>query len=214
MRIKDVETQVGITRKNIRYYESEGLLAPAREGENRYRDYSSADLARLRCIKLLRKLDMPISDIRQVLAGEKSLTRAAQDQALALEGRVRDLELSREFCLTLAAERADLHSLDVDGYLERLENMEKEGVQFVNIREQDKKGRYIGPLVACIVILAICVGCVLLFLHLNRVDPAPSIWLVVIPVALFGFLGLGTLIALISRIQEIRKGEENDLSKY
>ena len=39
MTIKEIETLSGLTRANIRFYEAEGLIAPAR-GENGYRDYS------------------------------------------------------------------------------------------------------------------------------------------------------------------------------
>ena len=42
LKINEVEALVGITRKNIRFYESEGLLAPRRNSENGYRDYRTA----------------------------------------------------------------------------------------------------------------------------------------------------------------------------
>lgn len=38
MKIKQVEELVGITSKNIRFYEDQGLLQPQRT-ENGYRDY-------------------------------------------------------------------------------------------------------------------------------------------------------------------------------
>ena len=53
MTSKEMEARSGVPRANIRYYESEGLLTPARAG-NGYRDYSEADLAVLEKIKLLR----------------------------------------------------------------------------------------------------------------------------------------------------------------
>ena len=40
MRIKEVEQRTGLTAKAIRLYESKGLLKPARETENDYRDYT------------------------------------------------------------------------------------------------------------------------------------------------------------------------------
>ena len=40
MTVKEVEERTGLPRANIRYYESEGLIHPAR-GENGYRDYHS-----------------------------------------------------------------------------------------------------------------------------------------------------------------------------
>ena len=55
MKINEVEAAVGVTKKNIRFYEEEGLISPSREPGNGYRSYSQADVERLRRIKLLRK---------------------------------------------------------------------------------------------------------------------------------------------------------------
>lgn len=46
MKIKQVEELVGITRKNIRFCEEQGLLNVER-AENGYREYHRADIARL-----------------------------------------------------------------------------------------------------------------------------------------------------------------------
>ena len=62
MKINEVEQQAGITKRNIRFYEQQGLLSPKRNGENGYRDYSEEDVAELKKIKLLRKLSLPIED--------------------------------------------------------------------------------------------------------------------------------------------------------
>ena len=43
MKIKQVEELVGITRKNIRFYEEQGLLNVER-AENGYREYHTADI--------------------------------------------------------------------------------------------------------------------------------------------------------------------------
>ena len=47
MKMKEAEIRSGLDRKNIRYYESEELLAPRRTEGNRYRDYSEEDIERL-----------------------------------------------------------------------------------------------------------------------------------------------------------------------
>ena len=73
MKINEVEAAVGVTKKNIRFYEEEGLISPRREPGNGYRSYSEADVERLRRIKLLRKLDVPLAEIRQMLEGECTL---------------------------------------------------------------------------------------------------------------------------------------------
>lgn len=40
MKINEVEAAVGVTKKNIRFYEEEGLISPRREPGNGYRSYS------------------------------------------------------------------------------------------------------------------------------------------------------------------------------
>ena len=44
MKINEVEALVGITRKNIRFYEAEGLLSPRRNSQNGYRAVSYTHL--------------------------------------------------------------------------------------------------------------------------------------------------------------------------
>ena len=66
MKINEVEALVHITKKNIRFYEEQGLLSPKRNSENGYRDYSEADVKILQQIKLLRKLGVPIEEIREM----------------------------------------------------------------------------------------------------------------------------------------------------
>ena len=62
MKIKQVEELVGITSKNIRFYEDQGLLHSNRS-ENRYRDYCSKDVELLKKIKLFRKIGTPVIEI-------------------------------------------------------------------------------------------------------------------------------------------------------
>ena len=63
MTIAELERRSGLTRANIRFYEAEGLLRPARR-ENGYRDYSEEDLALLLRVRLLRELGLPLAEIR------------------------------------------------------------------------------------------------------------------------------------------------------
>ena len=69
VKINEVEAQVGITKKNIRFYEEQGLLSPPR-GANGYREYGEAEVETLRRIRLMRKLGVPLEEIRRMQAGE------------------------------------------------------------------------------------------------------------------------------------------------
>ena len=73
MRIKEVEQRTGLTAKAIRLYESKGLLKPARETENDYRDYTEEDVARLKTIAILRKLDLSVAEIKEWTDGQSGL---------------------------------------------------------------------------------------------------------------------------------------------
>ena len=75
MTIKELEERTGMTRANIRYYEQEGLLAPARK-ENGYRSYSEEDCENLLKIKLLRQLQFSLQEIRDIQSGALSLSHA------------------------------------------------------------------------------------------------------------------------------------------
>ena len=47
MNIKQASEQSGVSAPNIRFYEKEGLLTPARRQGNDYRDYTAGDVLRL-----------------------------------------------------------------------------------------------------------------------------------------------------------------------
>ena len=79
MTIKEIENLSGMTRANIRFYETEGLLRPARNS-NGYRNYSEEDLNTLQKIRLLRTLHLSLEDIRSVSLGQNTLTEVPSSQ--------------------------------------------------------------------------------------------------------------------------------------
>lgn len=68
MTMHEVCARLGLTKKAVRYYVGEGLIAPRRL-ENGYADFSEADCETLERIALLRRLDLPLCEIRVLLAG-------------------------------------------------------------------------------------------------------------------------------------------------
>ena len=87
MNIKEIEERSGLTRANIRYYEQEGLIAPARR-ENKYRDYSEEDLETLLRVALLRSLGFSLDEIRRLQSGELELAAACESAARRWRARV------------------------------------------------------------------------------------------------------------------------------
>ena len=116
MNIAEVERRTGLTRANIRFYEKEGLIAPARSA-NGYRDYTEADVETLRKVRLLRQLRLSVADIRAVQAGERPLPEAAAKQLDVLEQDIREGQQAYTACRAICDDRAEWDGLDVDKYL-------------------------------------------------------------------------------------------------
>ena len=99
MKIKQVEELVGITSKNIRFYESQGLIIPER-AENGYREYRQKNIDTLKKIKLLRKLGVSVDEIKSVLSECTSLEECLERHIDILE-KERD-KLTNMLALTTA----------------------------------------------------------------------------------------------------------------
>ena len=217
MKINEVEAAVGITKKNIRFYEEEGLIAPGREPGNGYRSYSQADVERLQRIKLLRKLDVPLADIREMLAGQKTLAEGMAQQLERLSTRRKDLDEAIGFCELLHGEPDTLEELDVQQTLARLTAREDQGVTFVNIERTDRKAERIrGACIGAALFVALMAFVIAILVWAFYTDPqdAPPLPLLIV---LFGIPAgciVGTLKVLIDRIEEIGKGEEDAYRNY
>ena len=104
MKINQVEELVGITKKNIRFYEDQGLVKPERNPDNGYREYSISDVMQLEKIKLLRMLDVPCEDIRRLINNDVSLKECMEAHSISLAHRQRDIENMKEMCDLLYSE--------------------------------------------------------------------------------------------------------------
>ena len=66
MQIKEVEKLTGMARANIRYYEKQGLLDQTNRNEYNYREYTKEDVLKLQRIKILRMLEVPMEEIKEM----------------------------------------------------------------------------------------------------------------------------------------------------
>lgn len=217
MKINEVEALVGITKKNIRFYEAEGLLTPRRNSENGYRDYGDADVAVLRRIKLLRKLGVPLEEIRQMQSGAHTVGDGMRRHLVTLEREGRNLEQAMELCRALKDRDERLDTLDADELLGRMEQMEREGTTFLDKQRGDtRKLLYVAPAVVTLLTVGLMGGLIALMLWGFSVDAeeAPPLPLIVVLVAIPGVVILGVLLALIQRVKEIEKGEAEDARQY
>lgn len=87
--ISDLARDFGVTLRTLRFYESRGLLAPARSGMTRI--YSGRDRARLALILKGKQLGFTLVEIRAMLANEESKGGEGQEKSASVGG----LQLTR-----------------------------------------------------------------------------------------------------------------------
>jgi MerR family copper efflux transcriptional regulator len=65
--IGQVAQEVGIPPKTIRYYEEINLIGPAKRLDNKYREYTKEDIAKLRLIKQARILGLSLEEVKHLV---------------------------------------------------------------------------------------------------------------------------------------------------
>ena len=213
MKIKQVEELVGITRKNIRFYEDQGLLNVER-AENGYREYHKEDVIRLQEIKLFRKMDISIEEMKLLFEKKKSLQICLEQHLKELEHRKEGLLKMQDMCERLILEHRSLESLNAEDCLEEIEQMEKEGAKFMNVNKTDvHKKKRTGAIVGAAVMTVLMLVTIIIVFWANAQDPIP-LGLLLLIAGIPAVIIAGTLIALAGRMKEIEGGEEDEASKY
>jgi MerR family Zn(II)-responsive transcriptional regulator of zntA len=95
MRIGDLAKRAGTTMRTIRYYEERGLIEPAQRSKGGFRLYHEEELRRLRLIRSLQVLDIPLAQVKAFF-DQRRRGRVAAEIAPALQGvlqeHLRDME--------------------------------------------------------------------------------------------------------------------------
>lgn len=114
--IRELSQEFAVTPRAIRFYEDEGILKPAREGQARI--FSKADRARLAWILRARNVGFSLADIREMLSlydlGDGRRTQ-----------RLVTLTKCRERLSVLHAQRADLDTTiaELESFIQTLEGL-------------------------------------------------------------------------------------------
>ena len=117
--IAELAREFGITARTIRFYEAEGMLSPARDGQRRI--YRPRDRTRLKLILRGRRLGFPLAEVAEIIG--------LYDMPVGEAGQL-------EFLVEkIAARRADLEAKrrDIEAALSDLSDVEE------NCRKRSKK---------------------------------------------------------------------------
>ncbi|WP_405816308.1 MULTISPECIES: MerR family transcriptional regulator [unclassified Streptomyces] len=114
--IGELAEWAGTTVKTVRFYSDRGLLPEAGRSSGGYRRYGTAALDRLRLIRSLRALDLPVSEVHRIVEDEDIsgpvLEAAVADRLSELGTEISALRW-REAGLKLLAERAPQERAEV-----------------------------------------------------------------------------------------------------
>ncbi|CAM3216765.1 MerR family transcriptional regulator [Sphingomonas antarctica] len=91
MKIGPASDRSGVSQRMIRHYEKIGLIPSAPRRDSGYRDYSDADVHRLRFIANARDLGFPIEKIRTLLGLWSDAARSSADVKLLATARADEL---------------------------------------------------------------------------------------------------------------------------
>ena len=98
--VGELADELGVTTRTLRFYESQGLLAPQRVGSNRV--YDQRDRARLRLILRGRRFGMTLDECREIVDMYDGAATSERRQLETLLGRL------DEIAADLKARQADL----------------------------------------------------------------------------------------------------------
>lgn len=214
MKIKQVEELVGISSKNIRFYEEQGLLQPRRT-ENGYRDYRQEDVEQLKRIKLFRKLGVPVEQIGKLFQGRISVNDCLENHEAALKREQDNIEKLCVLTHEMLAGSLSIEKLDSDYWLDEVEKMEKEGIDFVNVSKIDiHMKKKLGALIGAGVMIVIMLFVAGVLIYGYSIDSDFPIWALLLGIIPIAVATVGAIVAMVSRMKEIDKGEEDEAAKY
>jgi DNA-binding transcriptional MerR regulator len=88
MKINEVMKETGLTKKAIYYYENEGLIKPQKDPDNNYRNYSEEDVRRLVVINILRRMEVPIKAIGDIINRAVPVRKVLKEQLTHTNRRI------------------------------------------------------------------------------------------------------------------------------
>lgn len=214
MFINEVEHIVGLSKKSIRYYEENGLLNPKRNKDNDYRIYEKKDINKLKIIKFLRELGVPIRELKLLNDGKLTLEECMEDRIRKINNEEKNFNKVKNMCLEISKSKSTFDNIDITKYFEKINTLNKEGFTMRELKTNKNKkirGAVLSSLIfsSFFVILISGISC-FQFTENNNMP-----WLVyIILMTLLSFPLIGIIYNLRLRIKEINGGEEDEASKY
>ena len=214
MFINEVEHKVGLSKKSIRFYEENGLLIPKRNLNNDYRIYTEEDLKKLKIIKFLRELGVPIKNIKELNNNTLSLENCLKDRIKKIEEETQNYDKVKEMCLQIIKNKSTFDKIDINEYFQNMNKLNKEGFTLRDIKSNKSK-KIIGACLSSLIFSSffIFLISIISYFEFTQKDNIPLLIYIILMFILTIPL-IGIIYNLIGRIKEIKGGEEDEASKY
>ena len=214
MLIQEVENVVGLSKKSIRYYEDEGLLNPKRN-DNKYREYTMEDLKKLKTIKFLRELDVPIRELKLLNEGHLTLNECMKERIEKISNLENNFQKIKLLCENIINNQETFANIDIDNYFQTIRIMNKKEGFTMNKEKSNKAKKIGGAILASAIFDAFFIFLISILVYFQIVtdEKCPLILFIILIFILITpvIITIGNLIA---RIREILGGEEDEASKY
>jgi DNA-binding transcriptional MerR regulator len=124
LKIGELAKRTGITVRTLHHYDKLKLLSPSVRSESGYRMYNRADIARLHRIQALRRLNLSLAEIAQLIAGNAAdLQTVIEQQIQTLDEQIRQNTELRDRLRELDAQLQTHHEPNLEYWLSTLEMM-------------------------------------------------------------------------------------------
>lgn len=212
MLINDVESIVGLSKKSIRYYEEHDLIHPKRNDDNGYRIYDEEDVQTLKTIKFLRELGVSIKELKSLQNNEYSLRDCMDDRIRKIIREEENYKKVKALCESIYESNATMDTIDIDQYFQTMNVLNKEGFSMKQIEEEHNKQIH-GAIYSSVGVGLVLILLIVAMVYGQMVEPIPIvIWILI--ASLFVIPLCYIPIVLKQRIDEIKRGEIDEASKY
>lgn len=214
MLINEVEQIVGLSKKSIRYYEENGLLKPIRNHENDYRIYQDEDIHKLKVIKFLRELGVPIRELKLLNEDQMTLEECMMDRIKKIEAAEENYQKVKNMCMEIKNTNTNFHDIDITKYFYHINKLNKEGFTMREVR-QSKKKKIMGAVMSSLLFSAFFIFLIstISYFQITEQEKMPTVlYMILIGILILPIISI--IYNLAVRIREIKKGEEDEASKY
>lgn len=103
MRVKEVADRLGVTADTVRFYTRIELLSPKKNPHNQYKEYSQADVERLKFVVAARSLGFTVEDITTIIAKAEDHQSPCPTVRQIIEKRLEETEQQFQELIALRA---------------------------------------------------------------------------------------------------------------